>query len=419
MKLSLPIKILYGLMSVLLIVSPALADERTDLLKRISDLTNQISATKNQESSLSSEISYLNNQIQLTQLQIQEKQEELNDKQTQLDSLNVDINGLSDRVANLQSDLNKLATVAVKRFRIDQAIQASAPFGASIIVGDFSSSADNMTYIQYLEQRDKKLFDTMDSIKLALGTQKATLQDKQTQVQALRDAIQSGKDALVTAQIKLSSQKSSKNQLLAITNGNEHTYQIQLAAAKASLARLSSFIRYATGGKIFPHYAPSDDSWGTYYNQSDSYWGLQIINSPPYSLTISSVGCTLTSLAMVYTHFGFTGFDPSVIASNSNNFWYSGVYWGPSAPPGHYPTQVGDFGNLQRYLPVNGSSRGDPTIIIGMNMPWGTHWIVLKYWDTSIGDFIVNDPGYQNATNRSFRSLGYNTSEIFSAWLYR
>lgn len=237
MKINLP-KIILAALLVAFMASPALGGLEEDLLRYRAEqdrLQRLIDQTKKEANTLSAQISILDNEIKLTQLEIGATQAELNIKEAELAALSTDIGELADRIGNLETDLRSVATIATKRFRMAQAVQNAAPFGAVFVSGDFESVSANMAYLEYVQQHDQKIFDEMRIIKNALAVQKGTLQDKQAEVQKIRDSIQRHRDELAAAKAKLDSQKNEKAYLLRVTKNNEATYQRLLEQVRSEI----------------------------------------------------------------------------------------------------------------------------------------------------------------------------------------
>jgi hypothetical protein len=146
------------------------------------------------------------------------------------------------------------------------------------------------------------------------------------------------------------------------------------------------------------------DDWGCYYNQRDSQWGGIALNGTAYS--IASDGCLMTSMAMVYTHYGHKDVNPLSINAVSGNF--AGI---PAAL-------------LKKSIVANGVSAdrvsasidstlasGNP-VIVGISYdsgPYPDHFLVLI--SGSNGDYQMNDPYTPNGHNIAFTSK-YSVSSI-------
>ena len=237
MKINLP-KIALAALLVTFMAAPALGGLEEDLIRyraEQSRLQRLIDQTKKEANTLAAQISMLDNEIKLTQLEIGATQAELNIKEAELAALSTDIGELADRIGNLEVDLRNVASIATKRFRVAQAVQNAAPFGAVFVTGDFEAVSANMAYLEYVQQHDQKIFDEMRIIKNTLAVQKGTLQDKQAEVTKIRDSIQAQKDKLSAAKAQLDSQKNEKAYLLRVTKNNEATYQRILEQVKSEI----------------------------------------------------------------------------------------------------------------------------------------------------------------------------------------
>lgn len=395
MKFSLS-KLIYSLMMLLLVVSPALADDLSDIQAKIADLQNKINAAKSQENTLSSQIGNLNNQIQLTQYQIDAKQKALDQKEAELTILSSDITDVSGRISNIETNLNNLARIAAKRVRVSQAIADAAPMETLFVSGNFQQASTNLTYTEYIQRKDKEVFDDMLALKGSLGVQKTTLQDKQAQVVQLRDEIKSDRDSLSASQNQLASQKYAKQTLLSQTQNSESNYKRLLDQARSQEQSLLAFsrARLGSGGSIVAHESLSD-GYGAYYNQRDAWWGNIYIGYS--SEQIWAVGCLITSMAMVFSHYGYNSSTPGVVGANPANFFSNTAYmWNNVAPPGHSSSYY--------YRPsssfLSSQLASGHAVILGLSFnggPVSDHWVVLR--NIVSGQYYINDPWYENNMN--------------------
>jgi len=155
------------------------------------------------------------------------------------------------------------------------------------------------------------------------------------------------------------------------------------------------------------------DGWGVYYNQRDARWG-------PRSVGLTQehvwwIGCLLTDLAMVYTHFGFRGVTPGTIAARSGYFYADGEIADYALNiPGH-PATISRRPSLGWITTQVGAGR---PVIVGMNKPGGgTHFVVLTALDGA-SDFWANDPWDQNAMHVQFSGDWDDRGAIYEAIAY-
>jgi hypothetical protein len=152
------------------------------------------------------------------------------------------------------------------------------------------------------------------------------------------------------------------------------------------------------------------DGWGTYFNQRDSRWGSRSVGVSQWP--VWEIGCLLTDLAMVYTHYGYRGVTPATIASNLGYFYWDGEITNAAFNvPGHpatinrRPTSAWITAEVARGRPV----------IVGMNLPGGgTHFVVLTGLNGA-SDFWANDPWDQNGMHVAFSGDWDDRGAIYEA----
>jgi Papain-like cysteine protease AvrRpt2 len=155
---------------------------------------------------------------------------------------------------------------------------------------------------------------------------------------------------------------------------------------------------------------PLGDGWGAYYNQRDTRWGSRFVGVSPYP--VWEIGCLLTDLAMVYTHFGYGSVTPATIASTSGFFSANGSITDSAFNiPGH-PATVNRHPSLAWISARLGA--GHP-VIVGMNLPGGgTHFIVLT-GPNGTSDFWANDPWDQNGMHVPFSGDWDDRGAVYEA----
>ena len=155
------------------------------------------------------------------------------------------------------------------------------------------------------------------------------------------------------------------------------------------------------------------DGWGVYYNQRDARWGMHAVGAT--SNRVWWIGCLITSVAMVYSHFGYRNVTPGTIAGNLAFFMWDGemVNAGLNVP-GHpafinpHPTAAWIKAEVAAGRPV----------IVGMNKPGGgTHFVVLTGLNGT-SDFWANDPWDQNAMHVQFSGDWDDRGQIYEAIAY-
>lgn len=374
------------------------SQQAQDLQKQIQELQGKITGLQSQEKTLSSQIEVMDSQIKLTELRINATQQQITD-------LVLDIDTTTGKINSLEGSLDGLTKVLLGRIVATYEVGSIQPFQILMTSSNVSDFFKRENYLKIAQQHDKRLvYDTVQA-KNDYANQKAILEDKKKQIEAL-------KAQLLTYTDQLNQEKAQKKQLLADTQGSEANYQSQLRSLQAQLSALAGFANARSGGgaaSIIPH-SDMSDGWGKYYNQRDANWGNNFIGYS--SEKVWEVGCLLTSYAMVSTHFG-SNVTPGDVAATSDYFALGTAFFrqpGP-APSGHSVSYVTNPSISQLQDEVKA---GNP-VIAGMSANGGPypshysdHWIVLRGVDGS-GNFIINDPWYQGAMSAMF-------SDHYAGW---
>lgn len=386
----------------LLILSPVTSvrsETLNDNLRQQAVLQKKISDAQNQEKSLASQIAYENDQISLTQLQIEATQ-------TQLSQLATSVADTTNKIADTENEITQKTAIANERIKSIYE-QGSTQTGEQIFAtNNLNDFLQLQVYTSAVHDQDVKLLTSLESAKENYIAEKGNLVSQQQQAQTLANQLQSQQDTL-------NSQKQAQNNLLASTKNSESNYQSQLAAAKAEEQALLAFAnaRVGSGGSILPHVSLSD-GWGSYYNQRDAYWGNVYIGNS--GTPVWQVGCLITSVAMVFSHYGDTNSTPGMIGANPANFWGSTpamLIPGPT-PAGHSAQY---FSNPPLSYLKDQVAAGN-AVILGMQWSGNEHWVVARGLDSN-GNFMINDPWYDKAMNVPLSSH-YSTSYIYAARVY-
>jgi peptidoglycan hydrolase CwlO-like protein len=350
------------------------------LTNQIQQLQNQLNAAKNQEKTLNSQLQYIDNQTKLTELKIE-------DTQYQVTKLDKEINDLGTYITNLSTKSDQLTKVLLDRIVTTYKYSNFSPLDLIFSARGFADLLERIKYIQIIQSNDKKVLYNLQATK-------STYNDQQTDKKTRQEAQQKLQKDLKNYQVQLASQKKSKQDLLDATKGNEATYQRLIAQAKA---QLTAFARFTSGKASLLSNQTVCDSWGCYYNQRDSKWGNIGLNRTSYSL--ADYGCLITSVAMVYTHYGYKDVTPAVINADPDNF------------ASYYPTYLkytisADGVNSTRANTIIDSElKAGRPVIVGVSYDGGPvpdHFVVLI--SGSNGNYQMNDPFTANGHNIPFTS---------------
>jgi len=356
------------------------AQDKTDIVKKISEYQTKLQELKQQKNTLSSQIQYMDTQIYLTGLQI-------NQTEQQIVSTGKEIDLLGSRIEGLDQSLDYLSKQLIKRIVIGYKKKPLSLFALLLNNKNAYDFLNQVKYLKTAQTNNQKLIYTVQETKTNAEEQKKHREEKKIELDQLTKRLGNQK-------IALDNQKGQKERFLADTQNDENIYQNLLTQAQAQLAGFGRFVSSQGGSSILSNQTVCDD-WGCYYNQRDSQWGGTSLNGTEY--TLAGAGCLVTSMAMVYTHFGHRSVNPQSINSNPNNF------------ASYYPaflkkTITADGATSNRISSDIDSelSTGRP-VIVGISYDGGPspdHFLVLI--SGSNGSYQMNDPFTPNGHNIPF-----------------
>lgn len=157
---------------------------------------------------------------------------------------------------------------------------------------------------------------------------------------------------------------------------------------------------------------PLSDAWGAYFNQRDSRWASADVGG---TFPVWKIGCLVSDLAMVYSHFGFQVVTPAWVAAHAGWFDASGAMFNSALQvPGHAAVVVTNPSAAW----VRGQVAAGHPVIVGMNLPsGGTHFVTLTGLNGA-SDYWVNDPWEQNAMHVTFSGDWFTRGPIYEAIAY-
>jgi hypothetical protein len=278
----------------------------------------------------------------------------------------------SKKIDKLQNVLNDSIQVLINRIVATYQVGTIQPLEVLLTSDNASNFITRLNYLKRAQAHDKQL----------------VYEDKKKQIETL-------KTQLVAYTDKLDQEKKAKQDILTQTQGSEANYQQILAQTKAQLAAFSGFVTSQGGASLLSNQTSCND-WGCYYNQRDSQWGSTPLNGTGY--TFASDGCLVTSMAMVYTHYGYKDITPQSINSNSSNF--AGI---PAALL-RYSISANGVSSSRINVDIDSTLASGHPVIVGISYDGGNladHFVVFV--SGSGGNYMMNDPFTPNGQNISFR----------------
>lgn len=381
------------------IITHPLYSQQTEIEQKIKEYENKLIEIRQQKNTLSSQIQYMDTQIYLTGLKIQQTEEKIKTLSKEIDTLETKIEGLDDSLNYLSKMLLNKIVQSYKQKRITF-------LDLLIDVQNAEDLIKKLKYINSVRNTNQKLLIQVQQTKINFEEQKKLREEKKIELDSLKQILNQQKT-------DLNFQKIAKQRLLEETQNSEIIYQRLLSQAKAQLSSLSNFVRSQGGASILTNQT-SCDSWGCYYNQRDSQWGNYVVNNSydcndgsSSACTLAKIGCLITSVAMISTHYG-VNINPLDIAINNNNFWFNTAYLNKGI--------IYAKGNAINRTTIAGYLTSDmvsnrPVIVGIRHGTFGTHFLVIKKYEN--GNYIMNDPYIENGKDKIFTDY-YSLNSIFS-----
>lgn len=344
----------------------------------IAKYQKQLRDAQGQEKTLKSQLIFIDTQAKVTELKIAEAE-------NQIAKLDHEITDLDTRIVRLSATVDELSQVLLNRIVETYKYGNYSAIDLFFSSNGFSDLINKVKYISVAQANDKKVLYQLQATKTTYNDQKVDKQTRQAQQEKLK------KD-LNAYQIQLEDQKKAKDKLLKDTQNDEETYQRLLSQAQAQLAAFSSFTASLGGATPLSNQTVCDDGWqGCYFNQRDTKWGGLPLNGTSYS--IASDGCLVTSMAMIYTHYGHRGVTPITINSNPNNFASYFPAFLNKVITADGATSERIRGELDSEL-----SAGRP-VIVGIGRGPAHFMVIIS---GSNGNYKMNDPFTPNGHNINF-----------------
>lgn len=271
--------------------------------KRVDDLKKKLVEIGNQKKTLSTQIEQMDTQISLKEIQIQQSEAKIIATQSEIEKL-------GSRIDNLDTSLDTLSKLLLRQIARGYKTRSISLIELLLESQDIGELTNKIKYQRSTQNNNQKLLLQVQEAKSSYEEQKVIREQKKQELDQLVLNLNAQKT-------ELKAQQSQKERLLAETNNDETTYQQLLSQAEAQLKSFGRFVANQGGSSLLSNQTVCDD-WGCYYNQRDSQWGGYSLNNTGY--TLASDGCLVTSMAMVYTHYGHRNVTPQTINSNYLNF---------------------------------------------------------------------------------------------------
>ena len=358
------------------------ADTTSDQMKALeaeeAKLIKMIEIKKQQQGTLGNQLSLMETENKKLETEIDIKKEALGDVSSQVERLNEQIAEYEKSIRSQRIVLGDLVRSYYENKRGDEIVRL---FGQD----NFYSALKNEDSLLQAEEKVKEVVDNIKALKTGLEKEKQTQEQKQNELKVLTDQLEEKNK-------KLEISKAQKEDLLAVTKGEEAKYQKLLAKVEAQKQELLNIDELSIAGGLSadayekPKDGLASTSW--FYSQRDSRWGNDEIGRSKSKM--KDWGCAVASVAMVFKYYG-SNVTPKTLANSSSLFSWDLIKW-PAAWEGIKLVSGFAHGNINWNTIDSKIKDGKPAIVyIKKTNGGGGHYVVIHH-KTSKGKYVVHDP---------------------------
>jgi len=199
-----------------------------ELQNKIKEYEAKIKELRGQAETLSSQIQIMDNQIKLTEARIEKTKEDIAE-------LEKDIAITKKKIAGLEDLIEKSTKVLLARINAVYQVGTISPWQVLLTSDNISNFLTRLFYLQIVQVHDKKNIFAAAQAKMNYSQEKAILEGKQKEEEALRKKLED-------YNTQLTQEKIAKQHLLDITKNDEKRYQTLLAAARAEYEAIQGII---------------------------------------------------------------------------------------------------------------------------------------------------------------------------------
>ena len=366
----------------------------------------QLASTQQRIVQLQGLIAQINGQLGATNAR-------LSDEQTRLNKIQADEDATQAQLVATQQSLDLHLARFDSEVRVLDKVQNRSAFSILVNSADFSSFLQRLSALKQIADGTHHTSEQIRADRDAMTAKRLELERQRVGQASLVAAMAGERDRLAqqyaiqtAASIQLAALQASLGQQNDGLISTEAAVTQTIADQQKEIDNLLAFSRGRGGSIVAPEYLAN--GWGKYYNQRDARWGNDYMGNSGYQ--VWEIGCLMTSVAMVNTHFGNL-ISPGTIARNPNNFTPGGLLYNSALDvPGH-PAAIN--GRPTRAW-INSYLQQGGTVIVGMNIrTGGTHFVVIVA-QNGANDYWINDPWNANAMHVSYNGSSV-TGPIYTA----
>jgi peptidoglycan hydrolase CwlO-like protein len=363
------------------------ADPLEDYAKTQQQLADQAAQVK----TLSDEMRVLDQTIAAKSEYLKHVTAETEKVRGELAGVNKELGDMQRNKQNAQGKLNKLV-------RTDYLDGKTSAYFVLASADSLSTMTAASSYLGIFQEKTDGLVNKLDQLERRQEERQNEVTQRVQRLDQLESEAQKESNELAAV-------RSSKQQLLDSTQGQEDVYRQQYEAARAQLVKLGIFGSSGcsrVGAREWPE-------TGGYFNQCDPRWSEAKLGFSDDS-TIGDFGCGVTSLAIVYEQYGLDT-DPlrmNESLKRTGGFVGDLMQWRNAAGPsgGALALANNPYGGVD-WSAINGQLDAGNPVIVYVDRGTINHYVVLLR--RSGTGYIMHDP--IEGPNQRF-SDHYSTSAV-------
>lgn len=383
--------------------------KRQELERQAQEYQNVINQKKGQIKSLNNEIAIFDAQIGKLEIEMRVTEDFITQTELEISQLEYGLDQAEKDIVSQKGNLGELIRT------IDE-YDETTDLEIILQSEDLSDFFSQKNYLEGVQEKIQVKVENLKMLKTKMTQDKETKEKKKEKLEELKNRVAEQKSSL-------DYQKSSKQNLLKYTKGEENKYQQLLAnieKQKQSLLGDINQLRLQKAAELARlkelQEKPPAQYWASekwYFRQDDPRWAESAIG---YSGSkMADYGCAISSLAMVFSQKG-NAITPGQMARQSI-FYYDLIVWPRgwgsasciNCPPAH--SSSFDWDRLDREL-----SAGNPVIVfVRVKGRYAGHYVVVHH-KTGDGRYVVHDPLF--GANIYLESTQVYISNLYNATTY-
>lgn len=236
---------------------------KASLYDELDSVNQEMEAAKARLNEIRAEKKTLTNEITAFDQQIYVIQTQINSTQKQIEVINFEIQNTNEQITKAEIDLKLQKEIMSEYLRVMYMEGQTSTVELIVKSNSFSEFVDQSEYLDTMQQKVQETAEKIVALKEELNVKKQELEVKKAKTEQL-------KSEQVAQRAEVDNKKMAKNQILAITKGNEKEYQSIYSKLKSEHDSIQSQIRLSLDTEVSYGDVKAGDIIGTMGNSGYS-----------------------------------------------------------------------------------------------------------------------------------------------------